>query len=146
MSAGIIHEINNPLNYAKTGLYVLRNTIQSPSTDEKETSLEVLQDIQEGIDRIDRIVSDLRIFTHPNVTQIERIQVTELVISALRLLSHELHNKVTVENEISSDQTIWANRNQVTQVLVNLLQNAIYAVEKKASAEKPTIRLTAFQD
>ena len=146
MSAGIIHEINNPLNYAKTGLYVLRNSIESPSTNE-EASLEVLQDIQEGIDRIDRIVSDLRIFTHPNVTQIERIQIAELVTSALRLLSHELHNKVTVENEICSDQMIWANRNQVTQVLVNVLQNAIYAVEKKASAEKPpTIWLRAFQD
>jgi signal transduction histidine kinase len=147
MSAGIIHEINNPLNYAKTGLYVLRNTIESPSTDEKEPSLEVLQDIQEGIDRIDRIVSDLRIFTHPNVTQIERIQIEELVTSALRLLSHELHDKVTVENEISNDQTIWANRNQVTQVLVNLLQNAAYAVEKKASGEKPpTIWLRALED
>src|SRR5688572_21079976 len=146
MSAGIIHEINNPLNYAKTGLYVLRNSIGSPSTNE-EASLEVLQDIQEGIDRIDRIVSDLRIFTHPNVTQIERIQIAELVTSALRLLSHELHNKATVENEISSDQTIWANRNQVTQVLVNLLQNAVYALEKKRSAEKsPTIWLRAFQD
>ena len=147
MSAGIIHEINNPLNYAKTGLYVLRNTIDSPSTDEKEPSLEVLQDIQEGIDRIDRIVSDLRIFTHPNVTQIERVEIAELVTSALRLLSHELHDKVTVENEISKDQTIWANRNQVTQVLVNLLQNAVYAVEKKASGEKPpTIWLRALED
>jgi C4-dicarboxylate-specific signal transduction histidine kinase len=147
MSAGIIHEINNPLNYAKTGLYVLRNTIDSPSTDEKEASLEVLQDIQEGIDRIDRIVSDLRIFTHPNVTQIERIQIAELVTSALRLLSHELQNKIRIENEISSDQTIWANRNQVTQVLVNLLQNAVYAVEKRANAEKPpTIWLRALQD
>ncbi len=146
MSAGIIHEINNPLNYAKTGLYVLRNTIESPSTDDKEASLEVLQDIQEGIDRIDRIVSDLRTFTHPNVTQIERIQIAELVTSALRFLSHELQNKITIENEISSDQTIWANRNQVTQVLVNLLQNAVYAVERKANAEKPpTIWLRALE-
>ncbi|HEX7227393.1 MAG TPA: ATP-binding protein [Candidatus Binatia bacterium] len=147
MSAGIIHEINNPLNYAKTGLYVLRNTIESLSSDEKEPSLEVLQDIQDGIDRIDRIVSDLRIFTHPNVTQIERIQIAELVTSALRLVSHELHDKVTVENDISIDQTIWANRNQVTQVLVNLLQNAVYAVEKKASGEKPPrIWLRALED
>jgi two-component system sensor histidine kinase PhcS len=147
MSAGIIHEINNPLNYAKTGLYVLRNTIESPNTDQKDASLEVLQDIQEGIDRIDRIVSDLRIFTHPNLTQIERVQVPELVTSALRLLSHELHDKVTVENEIASDQTIWANRNQVTQVLVNLLQNAIYALAKKTNAENsPTIWLRALED
>ena len=148
MSAGIIHEINNPLNYAKTGLYVLRNLIESPRKDEKEGgSLEVLEDVQEGINRIDRIVSDLRVFTHPNVMQIEIIHVEELVTSALRLLSHELQNKVTIEKQILSDQTIWANRNQVTQVLVNLLQNAVYAVEKKASPEAaPTIWLRALQD
>jgi signal transduction histidine kinase len=147
MSAGIIHEINNPLNYAKTGLYVLRNLIKSLRKDESESSLEVLEDVQEGINRIDRIVSDLRIFTHPNVTQIEIIHVEELVTSALRLLSHELQNKVTVEKEIPSDQTIWANRNQVTQVLVNLLQNAVYALEKRTSAETAsTIWLRAVRD
>jgi C4-dicarboxylate-specific signal transduction histidine kinase len=148
MSAGIIHEINNPLNYAKTGLYVLRNLIESLRKDEKsEGSLEVLEDVHEGINRIDRIVSDLRIFTHPNVTQIEIIHVEELVTSALRLISHELQNKVTVEKEIPSDQTIWANRNQVTQVLVNLLQNAVYALEKKTSAETAsTIWLRALRD
>jgi C4-dicarboxylate-specific signal transduction histidine kinase len=147
MSAGIIHEINNPLNYAKTGLYVLRNLIEAPLANDRQDSIEVLQDIQEGINRIDRIVSDLRIFTHPNVMQVERIEVEELVTSALRLLSHEIQNKVTVESEIPSDQMIWANRNQVTQVLVNLLQNALYALEKKTSAEAvPTIWLKAFQD
>jgi two-component system sensor histidine kinase PhcS len=107
----------------------------------------VLEDVQEGINRIDRIVSDLRIFTHPNVTQIEIIHVEELVMSALRLISHELQNKVTVEKEIPSDQTIWANRNQVTQVLVNLLQNAVYALEKRTSAETAsTIWLRALRD
>ena len=147
MSAGIIHEINNPLNYAKTGLYVLRNLIETPLVNDRQDSIQVLQDIQEGINRIDRIVSDLRIFTHPNVMQVERIGVEELVTSALRLLSHEIQNTVTVESEIPSDQMIWANRNQVTQVLVNLLQNALYALEKKTSAEAvPTIWLKAFQD
>ncbi len=147
MSAGIIHEINNPLNYAKTGLYVLQNLLEAPPENNRQDSIEVLQDVQEGINRIDRIVSDLRIFTHPNVMQVERIGVEELVTSALRLLSHEIQNKVTVETEIPSDETICANRNQVTQVLVNLLQNAVYALEKKTRSEAvPTIWLKALQD
>ena len=135
MSAGLIHEINNPLNYAKTGLYILRKMIESPGEEEKTDSLEVLQDVQEGFDRIDRIVSDLRTFTHPNVTQIEKILVAEVVISALRLLSHEWQNKVRIEKEIPKDQIIWANRNQITQVLVNLLQNALYTLDKKRTLE-----------
>jgi signal transduction histidine kinase len=146
MSAGIIHEINNPLNYAKTGLYVLRNLIDAAEKRNKADSLEVLQDVQEGVNRIDRIVSDLRTFTHPNVTQIEKIPVNELITSALRLLSHELEGKVRIENELRNDQTILANRNQVTQVLVNLLQNALYALEKKRSPENvPTIWIRGAQ-
>jgi signal transduction histidine kinase len=131
MSAGIIHEINNPLNFAKTALYVLRIMTESLSGNEKKEFCEVLEDMGEGINRISSIVSDLRSFTQPHLTQLEKVSVTELVNSALRLLSNEWENKVRVEKEIPEHQTIWANRNQITQVLVNLLQNALQALEKK---------------
>jgi two-component system sensor histidine kinase PhcS len=135
MSAGIIHEINNPLNFAKTALYVLRIMTESLSQNEKTEFREVLQDMAEGIDRISSIVSDLRTFTQPHLTQLERVSVVEVVNSALRLLSNEWENKVKIEKEIAETQTIWANRNQIIQVLVNLLQNALQALEKKHCSE-----------
>jgi signal transduction histidine kinase len=135
MSAGIIHEINNPLNFAKTALYVLRIMTESLSQNEKTEFREVLQDMAEGIDRISSIVSDLRTFTQPHLTQLERVSVVEVVNSALRLLSNEWENKVKIEKEILETQTIWANRNQIIQVLVNLLQNALQALEKKHCSE-----------
>jgi signal transduction histidine kinase len=135
MSAGIIHEINNPLNFAKTALYVLRIMTESLSGNEKKEFREVLEDMGEGINRISGIVSDLRTFTQPHLTQLEKVSVSEVVNSALRLLSNEWENKVRVEKEISEDQTIWANRNQITQVLVNLLQNSLHALERKHCAE-----------
>ena len=135
MSAGIIHEINNPLNFAKTALYVLRIMTESLSQNEKTEFREVLQDMAEGIDRISSIVSDLRTFTQPHLTQLERVSVVEVVNSALRLLSNEWENKVKIEKEIPEVQTIWANRNQIIQVLVNLLQNALQALEKKHCSE-----------
>ncbi len=135
MSAGIIHEINNPLNFAKTALYVLRIMTESLSQNEKTEFREVLQDMAEGIDRISSIVSDLRTFTQPHLTQLEKVSVVEVVNSALRLLSNEWENKVRIEKEIPETQTIWANRNQIIQVLVNLLQNALQALEKKHCPE-----------
>ena len=135
MSAGIIHEINNPLNFAKTALYVLRIMTESLSQNEKTEFREVLQDMAEGIDRISSIVSDLRTFTQPHLTQLESVSVVEVVNSALRLLSNEWENKVKIEKEIPETQTIWANRNQIIQVLVNLLQNALQALEKKHCSE-----------
>jgi signal transduction histidine kinase len=135
MSAGIIHEINNPLNFAKTALYVLRIMTESLSDNEKTEFREVLQDMAEGIDRISSIVSDLRTFTQPHLTQLEKVSVVEVVNSALRLLSNEWENKIKIEKEIPETQTIWANRNQIIQVLVNLLQNALQALEKKQCSE-----------
>jgi signal transduction histidine kinase len=135
MSAGIIHEINNPLNFAKTAVYVLRIMTESLGDNEKKEFREVLEDMAEGINRISSIVSDLRTFTQPHLTQLERVPVTDVANSALRLLSNEWENKVTIKKEIPEDQFIWANRNQMTQVMVNLLQNALQALAKKHSCE-----------
>ena len=137
MSAGIIHEINNPLNFAKTALYVLQIMTESLGATDKAEFGEVLQDMGEGINRISGIVSDLRTFTHPNLTQLEQVPVLEVVNSALRLLSNEWENKVIIAKEIPQNQTIWANRNQITQVLVNLVQNSLHALEKKTFSETP---------
>jgi signal transduction histidine kinase len=137
LSAGIIHEINNPLNFAKTALYVLQIMTESLGANEKTEFREVLQDMGEGINRISSIVSDLRTFTQPHLTQLEKVPVVEVINSALRLLSNEWESKVRIEKEIPEDQTIWANRNQITQVLVNLLQNALQALEKKHFSETP---------
>lgn len=148
MSAGLIHEINNPLNFAKTALYVLQRMIDASAAAEKEEFREVLQDMREGIDRIGGIVSDLRAFTQPNITQRENVSVLEVVNSALRLVSNQWQDKVQIRKDVPEHQMIWANRNQVIQVLVNLLQNALQALAKKASSDAPAaIRIrSAEQD
>jgi signal transduction histidine kinase len=68
----------------------------------------------------------------------------KIVESALRFLSHEWRDKVRIDKDIPESLTIWANRNQATQVLVNLLQNALDTLKVKAFEEtEPTIRLCA---
>ncbi|MGH7971407.1 MAG: response regulator, partial [Limisphaerales bacterium] len=49
MSAGIIHEINNPLNFAATGLYTLRNKGKFLAPDQQSEYAEVLKDVEDGI-------------------------------------------------------------------------------------------------
>ncbi len=68
MSAGIIHEINNPLNFAKTGLFTLKPMARSMAQAEQVEFLDVVRDIEGGINRIINIVSDLRTFTRADVT------------------------------------------------------------------------------
>jgi C4-dicarboxylate-specific signal transduction histidine kinase len=128
MSAGIIHEVNNPLSFAKTGLHILRRKAESLPPEDKATFADVTQDIEDGINRVVNIVSDLRTFTKPNVSHFELVPVTKLVDLALRFLSNEWKGTFNVETDIPAHQTIWANSNEATQVLLNVLQNAFHAV------------------
>src|SRR6185369_12724887 len=140
MSAGIIHEINNPLNFATTGLYTLRNKGKYLAAEQQEEYAEILKDVEDGITRVKTIVSDLRSFSHSENEQIDQVDVTELITSSLRFLSHEWKDRVQIEQKIAESQTIWANKNKLIQVCVNLLQNSIDALKSKpAEGEKPAI-------
>jgi len=140
MSAGIIHEINNPLNFATTGLYTLRNKGKYLAAEQQGEYAEILKDVEDGITRVKTIVSDLRSFSHSENEQIDQVDVSELVTSSLRFLSHEWKDKVQIEQKIAESQTIWANKNKLIQVCVNLLQNSIDALKSKSTeGEKPAI-------
>jgi len=145
MSAGIIHEINNPLNFATTGLFTLRNKGKFLSPEQRDEYQEILQDVEDGIKRVKSIVSELRTFTHPDMEGRDQIEVSEIVSSALRFLSSERNDKVQIEQSLTEHQTIWANKNKLIQVLVNLLQNSMDALKSKAfDNEKATIRIEGF--
>jgi signal transduction histidine kinase len=140
MSAGIIHEINNPLNFATTGLFTLRNKAKYVAPEQKEEYADILKDVEEGIMRVKNIVTDLRMFTHPDTEQRDQVEVAEIVSSALRFLSNEWKDLVEVKQTIPEHQTIWANKSKLIHVLVNLLQNSLDAMKQKNYAnEKATI-------
>ncbi len=140
MSAGIIHEINNPLNYATTGLYTLRNKAKHVAPEQQAEYQEVLADVEEGIKRVKSIVSDLKTFTHPDAGQIDSVEVSTSIGSALKFLSSEWKDKVRIEQNIAQHLAIRGNRNKLLQVFVNLLQNSLDAVRRKQFVdEKPAI-------
>jgi signal transduction histidine kinase len=145
MSAGIIHEINNPLNFATTGLFTLRNKGKQLAPEQQQEYQEVLQDVEDGLKRVKSIVSELRTFTHPDIEGRDQVEVSEIVSSALRFLSNEWKDKVEIEQSLTEHQTIWANKSKLVQVLVNLLQNSLDALKSKVfENEKPTVRIEGF--
>jgi signal transduction histidine kinase len=140
MSAGIIHEINNPLNFATTGLFTLRNKGKYLAPDQQEEYQDVLKDVEEGIKRVKNIVSDLRMFSHPETESRDQVELAEVAAPALRFLSNEWKDKVRIEQKLSEHQTVWANKNKLIHLLVNLLQNSLDALKTKSFVnEQPTI-------
>jgi C4-dicarboxylate-specific signal transduction histidine kinase len=143
MSAGIIHEINNPLNFATTGLYTLRNKGKYLVPEQQAEYAEVLKDVEEGIKRVKTIVSDLRMFTHPETESRDQVEVVEVVGSALRFLANEWKDRVEIEQIMDPHLAVWANKNKLIHVFTNLLQNSLDALKTKEfnNGEKPKITL-----
>jgi signal transduction histidine kinase len=140
MSAGIIHEINNPLNYATTGLFTLRNKGKNLAPAEKAEYDEILKDVEDGINRVKSIVTDLKTFTHPDTEQRDAVEVAEIVTSALRFLSNTWKGKIRIEEKLPEHLVVYGNRNKLLQVFVNLLQNSLDALQRKQfNGEEPTI-------
>ncbi len=145
-SAGLMHDILNPLNYAKTGLFVLRKkTRRLPPELLAETDA-VLNDIEDGLKRVDNIVSDLRTFTHPGVQAKEEIDLADIFNLSLRFVSSELKDRnIALQLNLEPGQKIWASRNHFILVLVNLLENSMDALGEKtfAGEARPTIEISS---
>ncbi len=143
LSAGIIHEINNPLNYATSALHLLKLRKDKLPEGEREKYVEIVSDIAEGVDRVQRIVADLRTFSHPHAGGKDLFPLKEVLTTSLQFMSHELNDKVQLEIRVPEDQMVMADRNKLVQVFVNLLQNSADALQTKDwKGEKPMISIT----
>lgn len=135
MSAGIIHEINNPLNYARAGLHALRSFRRSLPADDHEDYDEIVGDISEGVERVAQIVADLRQFTRDDNRVGGEADLVDVVERSRRLVSHQLSDKVAFHLKGPEKALITGNGNQLVQVFVNLFQNGIDAITQRI-AEK----------
>ena len=128
MSAGIIHEINNPLNFTNQAIFVLKKKGKHLPETERENFERILNDVKEGIGRVSSIVSDLRSFSHPDGGSASTVSLADVVQNAARLMSNELKDSdVDFDAEVPESMNVIGDRNQIIQILINLVQNAIDA-------------------
>ena len=134
-----MHEINNPLNYSLTALQLIRD---DAAIRDNELVQEVIGDIDEGMQRVRVIVSDLRAFAYPSEADMRSpFDVREALESAERFTAHELSG-IAIESELPKDTFVVGSKTHVTQVLVNLLANSAKAI-KQTDGERPgRIRVT----
>jgi len=145
MSAGIIHEINNPLNFVKTGLYTLKKQSSHIAAERRADYTDIIKDLEDGFDRVMTIVSSLRSFTHHDEESREEVSVTGLVDESLRFVSHEWSSGIKLEKDVTAGQTIYANKNKLIQVCLNLLENSLDALKTKEfhHGEMPVIHIAS---
>lgn len=144
LSAGLIHEINNPLNYARQGLNLLGRSTKSLPENERADFAEVLADVEDGVNRVIQIISDLRGFTRNTNELGHAFDLKSMVDTGLRFFSNNWKNGVKREVDIPAGLEIRGDSNQFMQVFINLVQNALDAVGSKEfhADEAPCIVIT----
>jgi signal transduction histidine kinase len=143
LSAGLLHEINNPLNFATTALFLLKKRMgqngAAPESLEKP-----MKDLQDGIRRVADIVSSLREFTHPDAKLFETVDLSEVVGQAVRFVQIK-SSEIRLQMEIAPECRIHGNANQLIHLCINLLQNAVDSLKEK-NGDGQRIAITGRMD
>ncbi|MBL0729642.1 sensor histidine kinase [Piscinibacter sp. HJYY11] len=126
MSAGISHELNQPL----TALRALSgNTLQLLEQGRTKIASDNLRAIDQMVERMGRIVTQLKSFARKGSASRNRIDLSVSVRNVLVLMDHRLRcEDVTVINVVEPNTWVHANVTQLEQVLLNLIANAIDAM------------------
>lgn len=135
MSAGLIHEINNPLNYSRAGLHALETFSKVLPEEERADYVDIVGDIREGVERVSQIIADLRQFTREDPGVDGDADLVDVIERSRRMVSHQTGKEVAMEITTPSIAPIRGNTNQLVQVFINLFQNSIDAIRMRNEAD-----------
>lgn len=131
LAAGLAHEVRNPLHAIKLNLHALRRVLEGHSQLNPEDVLAISEQSNEEIDRVDRLLKELLGFASPEAARNERLDLCEEVQSTADFLRQEMERKhVTLETQFSAcPAPLSIDRGRLRQILINLLLNALDAVD-----------------
>ncbi len=137
LSAGVAHEINNPL----TSILLYGNLMRE-KLEENHPQATNLKYILEDAERCQEIVKNLLAYSRQTRPAKDIFYINNLVGESLRLIrDQKLFMNVTVVKQLDDYQTLVnADKNQLCQVLINLIINAIDAMEDRGTLTLKTYR------
>lgn len=160
LTAGIAHEINNPINFVTSNIKPLERDIKELYKLQEETEKQLignqlaidyvnkykididfdylkteisflLKGIQEGSSRTAEIVKGLRIFSRVDEDDIKLASINEGLDSTIIIANNQLNNKISIDKDYADLPYIECFPGKLNQVFLNLISNAIYAIKLK---------------
>lgn len=127
MAAGVAHELNNPLTWVLANVRLVQESMADALP---EPARRALDNAARGAERMRSIVADLKVFSR-NEVHAAPVDLRQVLGSALSIVAGDLRAKAQLEqvDTTSGPLHVLANEARVAQVLLNLLVNAVQAIE-----------------
>jgi signal transduction histidine kinase/iron only hydrogenase large subunit-like protein len=142
MAAGVAHELNNPLSTILLYSHILQRKLK----DRADLGLDLDHDLRlmaEESARCKKIIGNLLDFARQSRVRIDSVPVADLVASAVDATPCNLNpgsdREIKIVTDVTPGLTADLDRDQMTQVLVNLIKNAVEAMEGRSG----TVRVSA---
>jgi signal transduction histidine kinase len=142
--AGVAHEINNPLSFSISHLSTLRRglsrrlerlgELEPEGRAESDRIEERLDGVALGLDRIKSLVVKLQTFSRLDDGKSQTVNVSDAISTVLAILHHRMRDGIRVSVEFGAPDSIYCQSSLINQCVMNLLVNAIDAIEPLEAA------------
>jgi signal transduction histidine kinase/ligand-binding sensor domain-containing protein len=140
LTAGVAHEINNPLNFLVGAQIGLENYFNEHGSLDKDNTDRLIGIISVGIERISGIVKGLNQFSRSNEQLDEDCDLHQIIDNCLLMLYNKFKNKAQLQKDFFNGQIlVKGNVGKLHQVFVNILDNAIQAIEEDGKIKIQTL-------
>ena len=149
LSAGVAHEINNPLAYVIASLDLMASRMPEmvPALPAPQAMFvdEQLRRAREGAQRVRRIVRDLKSFSRADEETIATTDLRKSLDTAITLVWNEIKHRAKLVKEYDGLPAVRANEARLGQVFINLLVNAAQAMPE-GNVDENVLRVVGRTD
>jgi two-component system NtrC family sensor kinase len=148
LTAGVAHEINNPLNFISGGLQLLEddwNTFNRKKDGKGLPDLDSsIQIIQKGVERTSKIVNALISLSGNGEIEKRPTDLHEIIDNTLLFMNHTLPEWLTIKKEYSLTRHVPLIQGNFQQVFLSIIENALYEIESKPDRNGAFIKIKSF--
>lgn len=130
LTAGIAHEINNPINYIYNGALAIENFIDEHFPDSSEEFEPLIKAITTGIERTTNIIKSLSKFSRKETSAFTLCRVGDIIEDCLTILYNKYKNRIEIIKDYPPEiPEIMGGEVRLHQAFLNILANAVQAIE-----------------
>ena len=155
LTTGIAHEINNPMNFISGGIHAtstLKNELlklEGELSREKSALYEqmdkIMENSLEGVQRVTDIVTSLKFFANPGKANKQNHDLNQMLNSVLLSIEKSIPYNITLTKNIPDGTMIYCYDEQLQQVFIHILLNAIQVLEESQGDKQKTIDITVAE-